>query len=344
MTSASPSSETVFGSGDYRYQAVADWPQLPAGWSFVEVVGVAVDSRDRVFVFNRGEHPIILFEPDGTFRGAWGEGLFNNPHGITIGPSDEVWLTDYKEHTVRKFTADGKLLMTLGQSNSPSDTGIQGMDYRTIRQPGGPFNMPTNLAFAPSGEFYISDGYGNSRVHKFSADGKLLFSWGTPGDGPGEFNLPHGIAVDRQGRVYVADRENSRIQVFTPDGKFLAVWTDTSRPMQIYFDRDDRAFVCDVGFRAGLFPWQSAPPAPIPPATVRVFDLNGQVLSKFGGGDDPCALGNFYAPHGICVDSTGAIYVGEVTMSAGGYRGLVSADCHTLQKFVPVHYNSPDKN
>lgn len=331
-----PAAGPVVGNGKYRYGAVPDWAKLPAGWSFIEVVGIATDSRDRVFVFCRGEHPVIIFEVDGTFVGSWGEGLFSRPHGITIGPRDEVWCTDDRDHTVRKFTAEGKLLQTLGKSGQPSDTGIDGMDYRTIKQPGPPFNLPTNLAIAPSGELYVTDGYGNARVHKFSADGKLLFSWGSPGAGPGQFNLPHGIAIDRRGRVYVADRENSRIQVFSADGKFLTEWTDTGRPMQIFFDAHDKAFVCDVGFRAGLFPFQTPPPPPVRGAYVSVFDSEGQLLSRWGGSENPCAPGDFFAPHGICVDSRGGVYVGEVVMSAGGNKGRVPPTCHSLQKFVPV--------
>src|SRR5262249_41385548 len=154
-----------------EYTPVLDWAKLPEGWTFVEVVGIAVDSRDRAFVFCRGEHPVIIFEPDGRLAGSWGEGLFKRPPGITIGPGDAVWCTDDKGHTVRKFTAEGKLLLTLG-TGQPSDTGIDGMDYRTIKRPGPPFNMPTNVAIAATGELFITDGYGNSRVHKFSADGK----------------------------------------------------------------------------------------------------------------------------------------------------------------------------
>jgi DNA-binding beta-propeller fold protein YncE len=329
------SAAVTLGSGEYRYTPVPDWARLPAGWSFVEVVGIAVDSRDRAFVFCRGEHPVIVFEPDGTFVRSWGEGVFVRPHGITIGSGDEVWCTDDQDHTVRKFSADGKLLLTLGKSGQRTETGIEGMDYRTIKTAGPPFNLPTNLAIAPSGELYVTDGYGNARVHKFSADGKLLFSWGEPGDGPGQFNLPHGIAIDRQSRVYVADRENSRIQVFSAEGKFLTQWTDTGRPMQIYFDAADRAFVCDVGFRAGLFPFHT-PPSPARGAYVSVFDTEGNLLSRWGGSADPCAAGDFFAPHGICVDSKGAVYVGEVVMSAGGYQGKVSPTCHALQKFVPA--------
>ena len=328
--------KVTFGSGNLRYVAVPGWPTLPAGWSFVEVVAIAVDSRDRAFVFCRGEHPVMIFERDGTFVGSWGEGMFVRPHGITIGPNDEVWCTDDMGHSVRKFSPEGKLLLTLGTPGQKSDTGIVGMDFRTITRPGPPFNMPTNVAIAPSGELYITDGYGNARVHKFSAEGKLLFSWGSAGAGPGEFNLPHGIAIDRRGRVYVADRENSRIQIFSAEGEYLTQWTDTARPMQIYFDAAERAFVCDVGFRAGMFPFLPPPPPPLRGAYVSIFDLDGKLLSRWGGSDDPCRAGDFYAPHGICVDSQGGVYVGEVVMSAGGYQGKVSPTCHSLQKFVPA--------
>jgi DNA-binding beta-propeller fold protein YncE len=334
MTQASTAGPIV-GEGKYRYQAVVHWEQLPPGWSFVEVAGVATDSLDRVYVFNRGAHPVIVFDRDGKFLKSWGEGIVVRAHGIHIGPDDVVYLTDDLDHTVRKFTTDGKLLQTLGTSGQPSDTGIVGIDYRTIRRPGLPFNRPTNVALTADGGLLVTDGYGNCRVHRFTADGNLVESWGQPGDGPGQFNLPHGIAVDRAGRIYVADRENSRIQIFGPHGEFLTQWTDVSRPMQVFIDRDDTVFVAEVGWRAGRFPWQEAPADP-PPARVSIFDRNGRLLSRWGGRAEPTTPGEFFAPHDICVDSQGAIYVGEVTMSAGGNRGLVSPDCHSLQKFVRV--------
>jgi DNA-binding beta-propeller fold protein YncE len=322
------------GSGKFRYEAVAGWEQLPPGWSFVEVAGIATDSRGRLYVFNRGDHPVIVFERDGRFIASWGEGLFKRAHGIHIGPDDAVYCTDDLDHTVRKFTPEGELLLTLGTSGRPSDTGIEGIDYRSIRRAGPPFHRPTNVALAEDGALYITDGYGNARVHKFTADGHLLFSWGEPGEGPGQFNLPHGIALDSQGRVYVADRENSRIQIFSADGEYLTEWTDVARPMQVFIDRQDNVFVAGVGWRAGLFPWQSTPGAEPAGPQVSVFDQGGRLLARWGDGADPTAPGNFFAPHDIWVDSQGDVYVGEVVMSAGGNRGLVSRECHALQKFV----------
>ncbi len=328
------SEPNIVGTGRFRYEALVRWEQLPPGWAFVEVAGVATDSHDRVYVFNRGEHPLMVFDREGRFLTSWAEGLFVRAHGIFIGPDDAVYCTDDLDQTVRKFTPEGRLLLTLGTRGQASDTGINGIDYRTIQRAGPPFHRPTNLALAADGSMYVTDGYGNARVHKFAPDGRLLFSWGEPGSGPGQFNLPHGIAVDREGRVYVADRENSRIQVFSPKGEFLSEWTDVARPMQVFIDRQDRVFVAEVGWRAGLFPWQT-PPAPDPVgARVSIFTLTGELLARWGGSDNPCASGDFFAPHDLWIDSHGDIYVGEVIMSAGGNRGLVRPDCHALQKFV----------
>ena len=209
---------------------------MPDGWRFVEVAGVATDSHDRVFVFNRGEHPIIIFDREGRFIGSWGENLFARPHGITIGPDDAVYCTDDLDHTVKKFTPAGELVGMLGKSGCPSDTGATSMDFRTICHAGPPFHYPTNLALAADGSFYIADGYGNARVHRYSPDGTHLSSWGEPGGAPGEFRVPHGIAVGPDGTVVVADRENNRLQFFSPDGSFLEEWTDVARPCQVLVD------------------------------------------------------------------------------------------------------------
>ena len=317
-----------------HFSASDRWARVPGGWGWTEVAAVATDSRDRVFVFNRGEHPVMVFDPDGTFITAWGEGVFARPHGITIGPDDAVYCTDDLDHTVRKFTPDGRLLLTLGTSGTPGDTGATGIDYRTIRHAGPPFYFPTNVAVSPGGDRYVTDGYGNARVHQFSAQGRLLHSWGSPGAGPGQFHVPHGIAIDGLGRVCVADRENSRIQFFSPEGEFLETWADIARPCQIACDASGNLLVAELGYRAGMWPGTTAP---FPGATggrVTLLDPHGRPLARWGGGDTPTAAGDFFAPHDICVDSRGDFYVAEVVMSAGGNRGLVAPDCHSLQKFT----------
>jgi DNA-binding beta-propeller fold protein YncE len=309
---------------------------LPDGWRFVEVAGVAVDSRDRVFVFNRGEHPLLVFDRDGRFLSSWGEGLFARAHGLTIGPDDSVYCTDDLDHTVRKFTSEGTLLLTLGVSGKPSDTGATSMDYRTIRHAGPPFNFPTNLALTTDGSIYITDGYGNARVHKFAADGLHLLTWGEPGAGAGQFRVPHGIAVTPEGTVVVADRENCRLQFFDPDGRYLTEWGDIARPCQVTVDEAGNLYVAELGFRAGMWPGTSAPSPDATGGRVSVFDPEGRLLARWGGGSVPTAPGDFFAPHDICLDSRGDLYVGEVVWSGGGNRGVVPPDCRALQKFTRV--------
>jgi DNA-binding beta-propeller fold protein YncE len=317
-----------------RYDANDHWAKRPAEFSWLEVSAVATDSSDRVFVFNRGEHPVMVFDREGTFLDSWGEGVFARAHGITIGPDDSVYCTDDLDHTVRKFSPDGQLLLTLGTSGRPSNTGATSMDFRTICSSGPPFHYPTNVALSPDGEIYVADGYGNACIHKFSAEGRLLFSWGTPGEGQGQFRIPHGIAVDRHGDVFVADRENSRIQVFSASGEFLREWSEIARPCQVAFDEAGKLFVAELGYRAGMWPGTSPPSSNATGGRVSVFDPAGSLLARWGGGEEPTSPGDFFAPHDVCIDSHGDLYVAEVVMSAGGNRGLVSPDCHTLQKFV----------
>ncbi len=316
-----------------EYEVIEDWEKLPEGWSFVEVAGVATDSQDRVYVFNRGDHPIIVFSPDGDFLETWGEGVFTNPHGIYIGPDDTVYCADNFDHTVRIFEPDGTLRRTLGTKNQPSDTGfVPGKS--PVQKGGDPFNMVTNVALSQQGDLYVSDGYGNARVHKFTSNGDYLTSWGEPGDGPGEFNLPHAIAVDKNDRVYVADRENSRIQVFDLQGNYITEWGHVLRPDDLYIDAEENLYVAELGERAGKGPNVKVEPH-APHARVSVLSLEGEVITQFGG-DVPTDPGNFFAPHGIWADSQGDLYVGEVTYSGGGRFGLVPLDCHSLQKFVRI--------
>ncbi len=187
---------------------------MPEGWKFGRVSAVALDSARNVYVFHRGAKadPVVVFDPQGKFLRSWGKGVFSNPHGIRIDRNDHVWVTDTGYHQVMEFTKEGKLLRTLGTK------GKAGATHDT-------FNRPTDVAFLPNGDFFVTDGYGNSRVVKFSHDGKYLLEWGKRGTGPGEFDLPHVVVIDSRGNVYVSDRENNRIQIFDSNGKFLRQWT-----------------------------------------------------------------------------------------------------------------------
>ena len=184
-----------------------------------DCAAVGVDRQNRVYAFNRGEHPVAVFDAEGNLLRTWGEGVFRRPHGVHMGPDDTIWLTDDGDHTVRKCTLDGKVLMTLGVPGEPKP-------YMS----GEPFHRCTHTALSPQGDLYVSDGYGNARIHKYTPDGKLLMSWGEPGTDPGQFNVPHNICCDPDGWLYVADRENHRVQVFDGNGKFETQWNNLHRP------------------------------------------------------------------------------------------------------------------
>lgn len=316
-----------------EFEVIQNWEKLPEGWSFVEVAGVATDSQDRVYAFNRGEHPMIVFDSEGNFLDAWGEGMFTNPHGLYISPDDTIFAADNFDHTVRIFNTSGELQKTLGSKDEPSDTGFVPGET-PVQYGGGPFNRVTNVALDSQGDLFVADGYGNARVHKFAKGGEYLYSWGEPGDGPGEFNLPHAIAVDFDDRILVADRENSRIQVFDQHGTFMSQWDHVTRPDDLYIDADGLLFVAELGEIAGRGPNVEILPH-APHASVCVLDLDGELIHRFGG-KDPVRPGNFFAPHGIWADSVGDLYVAEVVYSGGGNRGLVPLDCHSLQKFKRI--------
>lgn len=299
------------GSGKFTYEEEKEWGHLPDGWTFHEVNGVAVNSQDRVYVFTRSEHPVIIFNRDGSFLSSWGEGQFTRPHSIFIGRDNLVYCVDDYGHAMRKFTMDGQLLMTIATAEHPSDTGYVRNRPETVLRSGPPFNRPTDVALSPEGDLYVSDGYGNARVHKFSPGGQLLLSWGEPGHGPGQFNIPHGVCVDRKGRVYIADRLNTRIQVFNPDGEFVDQWGDVHYPDAMCLDDEDNMYVVEQG---GVF--MNWPEVHIERwyARITVRDLNGRILSTWGE-KDPRGQGRFFSPHGIAVDSHGDLYVGEIPVT-----------------------------
>jgi len=317
-----------------RFEVLEGWEKLPANYVHKDVDGVATDSRNRVYLLTRGDARIIVYERDGTFVTSWGEDVFTpRTHGICIGPDDSVWTVDDGDHTVRKFTPDGKQLMLIGTPGVASDTGYDGKSVQSIKRGGPPFNRPTDVAIAPNGDLYVVDGYGNARVHHFTAAGKLVRSWGEPGAGPGQFNLPHAVFVLLDGRVMVADRENDRIQFFSPEGKYLDQWTHVQRPTDIYVDREGLVYVSELWWRVGQSSFVHGPIKYDLPGRVSVLDLNGNVLLRWCSADR-CAAGNFIAPHTLCVDSRGDLYVGEVTYTYAVKNGLVPADAHTFQKFM----------
>ena len=274
-----------------EYEVVEGWGRLPKGWVFTQVAGVAVDSRDRVLVLCRGEHPIIVFSREGEFIESLGEGIFANAHGAYIDAEDSFYCVDNGDHTVRKFARDGELVFTLGTEDKPAP-------------PGEPFNKPTDLAQAPNGDLYVSDGYVNSSVHRFTADGELVQSWGVHGIGPGQFNLPHGIWVDGE-KVYVADRQNNRVQIFTVEGEYIEEWDKLLRPCDIYFDKRGRVYIAELTHR------------------LSILNKRGEVLARLGG-EKSFAPGQFIAPHCVWKDNYGALYVGEVM------------DGQRIQKFIPA--------
>ena len=309
------------GTAAYTYEVAEGWGKLPDGWSFREAAAVGTDSSDNVYVFNRGEHPMIVFDREGNFLRSWGEGVFPRAHGVTMGPDDTIFCTDDGDHTVRKCKLDGTVLFTLGISGKPAPF-----------MSGDPFNRCTHVAIDPTnGDLYVSDGYGNARVHKYSPDGKHLFSWGESGTGPGQFNIAHNICTDKDGWVYVADRENHRIQVFDSNGKFETQWINMARPCGLFIDQsgEQRVYVGELGAALGANN-QAYGLGP----RVSIMDTKGNVLARLGDGPEGEEPGQFIAPHGVCIDSRGDIYVGEVSWTHTGRHLDPPREVRSLQKLV----------
>ena len=319
------------------YKLVEGWEKLPPNLKHLDCVGAGVDAKDRVYLITRSDARVIVYEQDGTFVTAWGEGIFTpRTHCIRFGPDGAVYTVDDGDHTVRKFTPEGKQLMMLGTPGVSSDTGYnKDKGTASITHGGPPFNRPTGVAIAPNGDLYVADGYGNARVHRFTADGKLIQSWGEPGTGPGQFNLPHDIWVTPDERVFVADRENDRLQIFGPTGKFIEQWTQIQRPTGLCI-RDGLIYVSELWWIPGQSSFRRGKIEKDEPGRVTVMDMKGTVLARFGHEGDRTAPGNFIAPHGICADSRGDIYVAEVTQTFGVGRGNVPAGSHMFQKFARV--------
>lgn len=275
---------TRMGTGEYRYELIQDFFKMPAGQTFGMISRVAADDQDRIYVFQRKDPPVVVFDRDGTYLGAWGSGEVTDPHGLKI-VGDTVYTTDRSDSAAKSFTLDGKKLLELGTRGEHSDTGK--ITNWLVERAAGPFNHPTEMIAHPNGDIYVTDGYRNARVHRFAPDGKLVASWGQPGRAPGQFHLPHSIAYDDAGTLYVADRSNKRIQIFTPEGEFLGQWTGMGGPNDITRGKDGNYYIAEQedGDK---------------PAYVCVRDGQGNVLVRLESRH----------VHGVGVDSRGDIYAG----------------------------------
>jgi hypothetical protein len=279
--------DTIIGTGSYRYRFQRDWAKLPRWWNFGEAdqpgpprtsVKGAVAANGDVYVLARAAHPVMVFDAEGRFVTSWGEDRFSGfVHGLSIDRAGKIWIADSGLHTVTQHEPDGTLLRTLGMRNAAAPTLY-----------GKPFNMPTGTAFTSTGETFVSDGYGNRRVHCFSSDGELKHSWGEPGDGPGQFALVHFITADAQDRLYVCDRENHRIQIFTATGEVLAQWTGFTMPSDLAFGRE-------VTYVAGA-------------DGVSIWTQDRRKLTQFGR-DEPFT--GAFNVHGIWLDAQENIYLAQ---------------------------------
>ena len=290
------------------YELVKSWLNLPKGFKLGNPTGIGIDTNQNIIVFQRGsrewpllgsmpgkpihEKTILVIDKDnGKLINSWGEDLFIMPHGLKVDGGNNIWVTDVGLQQIFKFNHQGKLLLKLGEAKVSGNDSLH-------------FNKPTDIAIAKDGSFYVSDGYGNSRVIKFSAEGKYLFEWGKKGDREGEFNLPHGISLDHDGNVYVADRENHRIQVFEPNGKFLKQYTDNSfgAICSVTFNKTQSKLCACDDFTFLKLKHRGS--------DVFIFDSTGEVQTRFGRSGSYQGNTSWY--HDLTVDRDENIYVGDI--------------------------------
>ena len=282
-----------------RYKVDPDWPQRPDNVKWGDMPGIAVDTKDQVWLFTRAKPPIQVYSADGKFIRAWGQDVIGKAHGIGFDPASNVWVADNGKHVVMQFTPEGKLLKTLG---TPGKTGCDETH----------FNQPTDMAITAAGDVFVSDGYGNNRVVHFDKDGKFVKAWGRKGFAPGEFDLPHGIALDSKGRLYVTDRNNGRVQVFDQSGKFLAQWAGLMVPWGFHVTPRDEIWVCGSSHMERKGKWRGLPPKD---QVLVVFNPAGKVLAQWRipkGRDGKEQAGEVNWLHAVALDSKGNIYVGDI--------------------------------
>ena len=261
-----------------NYEAVPDFFQLPAGEHFVEVAGVAVNSKGHIYVFHRGKHPLMEFDASGKFVRSIADDLFVAAHTVRVDSEDNIWTTDVGAHVVLKMSPDGRVLLSLGRMRIPGD------DV-------GHFNQPTDVAFDREGDIYVADGEGNSRVLKFNKFGNPVLGWGMKGSGPGQFDLPHSIAIDGD-LVYVGDRENARIQIFDLNGRYLREWK-LGHPFGLFITPDHFIYMSDA-------------------IAGRILKINqeGKAVGVLDG--PPPDKGRHFDPHSLAVDKDNSLFTAEV--------------------------------
>jgi hypothetical protein len=271
------------------YTLVPDWGPLPGGMAWGEVTGVAVDPRNTIIAVRRSDPPIIELDPSGRVVKTWGDNQFVWPHGFRIDKDGFLWVTDARAQGGRgqqilKIAPDGKIVMTIGTAGATGES-------PTL------FNGPADVAFAANGDIFVADGHGNNRVAKFTKEGTFVKAWGSRGNGPGQFSVPHAIAIDSRGRVLVADRGNARVQIFDQDGRYLDSWAQFGRPSGLLITPDDMLYVADVQDKKGI---------------------------AYGSARDGVVRGVIEGtlPESIAIDRDGSVYAGETTTG------------HTIRKFT----------
>jgi hypothetical protein len=283
------------------YEVDPSWPQRPQDVQWGAMPGVALDRQGRVYAFTRAKPPVQIYSPEGKFLGSRGDKEIKTAHYLKIEKDGTIWISDIGNHLIMQFTPEGKLLREFGTR------GVAGQDASH-------FNMPTDMAIAPSGDIFVSDGYVNNRVVHFDRSGKFVKEWGRLGTKPGEFSLPHAIAIDSKGRLYVADRNNARVQIFDQGGKLLEVWSDLLVPWGFFVQPSGDIWVCG----SAPMTWQAAQAQMgVPPKDQLFmrFSPAGKLLQLWTvpkGQDGREKPGELNWVHGIAIDSAGNIYAGDI--------------------------------
>lgn len=283
-----------------EYKVDPAWPRRPAEFGpLSSVPAITVDRQDRVWCLERGKVPVQVYSVDGTPLFSWGAGQFKGPHSLRFDAQGNVWITDFATHVVTKHAPDGKLLLKLGTAGKPGNDESH-------------FNGPTDTALSPTGDVFISDGYGNRRVVHFTAEGKFVKAWGQYGGGPGQFCLPHQIVIDSRGRLYVADRNSGRIECFDQQGKLLDQWSHLIMPWGLCMTASDELWACGSSPQA----WYQDGSYPPPKDQVFMrFSLDGRVRQIWTvptGRDGQEKPGECNWLHAVAVDSKGNIYAGDI--------------------------------